>query len=141
MVGGDYFKIEKLVTAVNNHGDILVGGTNEHEKDGNLITTFLYLLRNDPCELVWKVTFDNFSGGVGGVTWSYDNKYAYMIAYEEAQDMVEKLVVMRDPFNLRDSDGDGDPDVWTLESIEDDIGSSIMLLSSSTLFAHPTNNN
>ena len=55
--------------------------------------------------------------------------------------MVEKLVVMRDPYNLRDSDGDGDPDVWTLESIEDDIGSSIMLLSSSTLFAHPTNNN
>ena len=81
VIGGEGFQVLKIRTAVNLHGDILVGGTVKCELDEDVPKVFLYMLRISTCELMWKTEFDEFTSGMDSVEWSYDGKYAYLVGH------------------------------------------------------------
>ena len=121
MIGGDAFKVEKISSAMNRAGDILVGGITENYNDaGDLFkTSFLYLLKTSDCTISWSHEFPSMNDNQQPhVTWSHDESFAYMLAYGTANSGSEYLVVMKDPHlkNTWTTPNEGNPDIYRLRT-------------------------
>ena len=118
LIGNPGFDVQSTQSAVNSQGDVLVAGIIEAQYM-DFTSAFIYLLKYEDCTVSWQYHVNAITDSVYGITWSYDESYAYIIG-ADGQD--EYFVVVQDPYMLRPSteNGVGDLSVWNFGAwIED----------------------
>ena len=109
IVGSQYTKTMALYAAPNSQSDILVAGNYYEEDNLDIFRMYVYLFSESTCSYLWtyNLSKDTDSMYVRGLTWSYDESKAYMVAYSSVNSdeglKTEYLVVFNSPYKSGDA--------------------------------------